>query len=70
MKNFPKKINVLSDDTILVFEEEILDKGRKLPIRLANYKYVQAKVFLGKSVILQLPQIENLLKDGRLTLIE
>jgi hypothetical protein len=70
MKTFPPKIKILSDDTILIFEEEILEKGRKLPVRLAYYKYVQAKVFLGKSVILQLPQIENLWKDGRLTLVE
>lgn len=70
MKTFPPKIKILSDDTILIFEEEVLEKGKKLPIRLAKYKYIQAKVFLGSSVILQLPQISNLLNDGRLILLE
>lgn len=70
MKNFPKKIKILSDDTILILEEEILDKWKKLPVRLANYKYIQAKVLLGSSVVLQLPQIINLHNDGRLEIIE
>lgn len=70
MKNFPNKIKILSDDTILVLEEEILDKGRKLPVRIANYKYIQAKALLGNSVILQLPQIINLRNDSRLEIIE
>lgn len=70
MKNFPNKIKILSDDTILVLQEEILDKGRKLPVRIANYKYVQAKALLGNIVILQLPQIINLFNDCRLEIIE
>jgi hypothetical protein len=70
MKNFPNKIKILSDDTILIFEEEILDKGKKLPVRIANYKYIQAKALLGNIVILQLPQIINLLADSRLEIIE
>lgn len=70
MKNFPNKIKILSDDTILVLQEEILEKGRKLPVRIANYKYVQAKALLGNIVILQLPQIINLHNDCRLEIIE
>jgi len=70
MKNFPKKISILSDDTTLVFIEEVLEKGKKLPVRLAKYEYIKAKVFLGTTVILQFPQIESLNRDGRLDIVE
>lgn len=70
MKNFPRKIEILSDETILVFIEEVLEKGRKLPVRIAKYEYIKAKVFLGSSVILQFPQIESMLQDGRLNILE
>lgn len=70
MKNFPKKIEILSDETILVLVEEVLEKGRKLPVRIAKYEYIKAKVFIGTSVILQLPQIESMVQDGRLNILE
>jgi len=70
MKNFPKKIRILSDDTTLIFVEELLEKGKKLPVRLAKYQYTEAKVFLGSIVILQHPQIQSLNKDRRLDILE
>jgi hypothetical protein len=70
MKKFPKKIRILSDDTNLIFIEEVLEKGKKLPVRLAKYEYIKAKVFLGNTVILQFPQIESLYRDGRLDILE
>lgn len=66
--SFPKKIKILSDDTILVLENEIT--GKKLPERMAVYRYIKAEVFIGSTVTLFLKQIQELLSDKRLEVLE
>jgi hypothetical protein len=66
--SFPKKIKILSDDTILVLENEIT--GKKMPERMAVYKYIKAEVFIGSTVTLLLKQIQDMASDKRLEILE
>lgn len=68
--NFPRKIKILSDDTILELVEEILDKGKKPSVRQALYVYIKAEVKKGLTVTLLLSQIESFLQDSRAIVLE
>ena len=60
MKDFPKKIKFLSDDTELEFVENCFFEKKKSSDKLARYVYTKARVMLGEEVVLNIEQIKYL----------
>lgn len=64
MKDFPRHLFFVSDDTEAEFVNEIVGADKKVKERIANYRYTKARVNNHQIFSMFLSQIDNLHKSG------